>query len=316
MKTILLRTSFVSLTSLLWAVTAAQGSLYLSSAQLNNVEKFSQTGTDQGSFASTGMSGPNGLAFDSSGNLWVANGNGGVLKYSSSGTYLGILTTLHAGGGWQGIAFDAAGDLYAANSINSKIYKLSPSQLTLGAAVGTETAGTVFATSGLAGPAGLAIDSLGNVFAANQSTETIAKFSSAGTSLGAYTSANFSGVFGLAFDASGRLYATNTGNNKIERFSTTGTDLGVFATTPNVGAFGIAFDGSGDLFAVARFNATTYAQEIDRFSSAGILASVINTPGEFNTFITVQPIPEPAGLGLLIGLGLLGISTGRRARRG
>jgi sugar lactone lactonase YvrE len=93
-------------------------------------------------FASSGLSYPIGLTFDSAGNLCVANWNGNsIWKYNSSGA-----GTAFASSGLNkpyGLAFDNEGNLYVANSGDGTIAKFDSSGI-----------GTVFA-SGLNSPEGL-----------------------------------------------------------------------------------------------------------------------------------------------------------------
>ena len=87
--------------------------------------------------------GPQGMAFDSSGNLYVAEATvGEIVKYNSSG-----VGTVFASGLVQpeNIAFDSSGNLYVADYGSNRIMKY-----------GTNGIGTVFA-SGLAGPVGIAV---------------------------------------------------------------------------------------------------------------------------------------------------------------
>src|SRR4051812_8076913 len=94
--------------------------------------------------------------------------------------------------------------LYVSNYSNSTIEKFTSGGV-----------GSVFASSGLSGPGGLAFDSAGNLFAANGTSNTIEKFTPGG--LGSlFTSSGLNLPLGLAFDAAGNLYAANYGNNTIE----------------------------------------------------------------------------------------------------
>ena len=62
--------------------------------------------------------------------------------------------------------------------------------------------GTVFASTGLAYPFGLAFDSTGNLYAANKSSDTIEKFTPGGTgSLFASTGLGFLGCLAFTNDA-------------------------------------------------------------------------------------------------------------------
>ncbi len=110
------------------------------------------------------------------------------------------------------------GDLYVSNAGNNTIERFTPG----GAA-------SVFASSGLNGPTGLAFDASGNLYAANASNNTIERFTPGGAAA-VFASTGLSNAYGLAFDAGGNLYAANQGNNTIERF-TPGGAASVFAST-------------------------------------------------------------------------------------
>ena len=73
-----------------------------------------------------GLSGPAGLAFDSSGNLYVANhSNDTISKVTPSGS---VSTFASVGlSGPDGLAFDASGNLYVANYSNDTVSKMTPS---------------------------------------------------------------------------------------------------------------------------------------------------------------------------------------------
>ena len=132
--------------------------LYVSNDN-NTIEKFDANGNDLGSFASSGLNLPQGLAFDVSGNLYAANlGSSGIEKFDGNGNDLGAF----ASSGLDrpaGLAFDASGHLYAANSNPSTntIEKFSANGADQGA----------FAHSGLSEPVGLAFDVNGNLYAGN-----------------------------------------------------------------------------------------------------------------------------------------------------
>ena len=78
-------------------------------------------------------------------------------------------------------------------------------------------------------PVGLAFDAAGNLYAANQNSNTIEKFTPGGRRqrLRQHRAEN---APGLAFDAAGNLYAANSGNNTIEKFTPDGVGS-VFATS-------------------------------------------------------------------------------------
>ena len=74
----------------------ADGNLYVSSFINNTVEKFSLSGTDPETFASTALSASlMGMAFDASGTLYVANSGDGlnILRSSPTGGALGVFAS-------------------------------------------------------------------------------------------------------------------------------------------------------------------------------------------------------------------------------
>ena len=158
------------------------------------INPFAGTGTtghagDGGLATSAQLTGPLGLAVDSSGNVYIADGpNNSIRKVSTSG----IITTVAGGtagfGGDGGaatsaalnfptaVAVDASGNLYIADSANHRIREVS------GGIISTIAGTTVFGFSGDNGPAtsaqlylpkGVAVDSHGNVYIADTGNQRI-----------------------------------------------------------------------------------------------------------------------------------------------
>src|SRR4029077_9258918 len=120
------------------------------SEDLGHIYKFTPTGASS-AFAS-GLDGPEGLAFDSAGNLFMA-AEGNIYKFTPGGAR----TTFASGVSLSylyGLAFDSAGNLFVVAEGN--IYKFTPSG-----------ARSTFA-SGLNRPVSLAFDSSGNLFVTDQ----------------------------------------------------------------------------------------------------------------------------------------------------
>ncbi len=141
-----------------------------------------------------GITTPTGLAFDASGNLYVADYGTGA-----NGT---TVTKIAPGGGtgavWgtglsgpNGLAFDASGVLYVSNAGNGSAGNGSLST------VGVNGGAASSWVTGLNAPYGLAFDSSGSLYVANGST--ISKFSSNGTLLFSFSTGTASPRF-LAFD--------------------------------------------------------------------------------------------------------------------
>lgn len=165
-------------------------------------------------FAS-GLNQPRGLAFDSSGNLFVANyGNNTVSKITPGG----VVSTFVSGGmiNPTGLAFDTAGNLYAAS------YSNTVSKITPGGVVST------FA-SGLVGPEGLTFDSSGNLYAANAFSNSVSKISPGGT-VSPFASGSMDHPYGVTLDTSNNLYVANVSNFTATKFDSSGNLLFTFST--------------------------------------------------------------------------------------
>ncbi len=83
-------------------------------------------------------------------------------------------------------------------------------------------------------PFGLAFDSAGNLFVANQGNNTIEKFTSGGVG-SVFANTGLDVPSGVAFDSADNLYAVNQGNNTVEKFTPGGVGS-VFANSS--GLFG------------------------------------------------------------------------------
>lgn len=183
-----------------------------------------------------GLSRPAGVAFDAAGNLYIAeNGNNLIVEVSS----VGMISTI-AGTGEQGYAGDN----------------------------GPATSAV------LDSPAGVAVDTTGNIYIADSHNNRIRKVTSgtittiAGTGAagffgdgGAATSAALNLPTALAVDAAGNLYIADTNNHRIRKISGTtittvagdGDQLylndGVAATQTGLDSpSGIAVDAAGNLY--------------------------------------------------------------------
>jgi DNA-binding beta-propeller fold protein YncE len=94
---------------------------------------------------------------------------------------------------------------------------------------GTNDVCSIFASTGLDSPEGLAFDSAGNLYVANADYNTIEKFGT--NSVGSvFASTGMDSPKGLAFDSAGNLYVAEPLSNTIEEFGTNGVGS-VFAST-------------------------------------------------------------------------------------
>ena len=240
-------------------------------------------------FVSNGLDEPVALAFDSAGNLYVANaGNNTISKVTPAG----LVSTFVSSGLDEpvALAFDSAGNLYVANEGNSTISKVTPAGVV-----------STFVSSGLDDPVGLAFDSAGNLYVVNGEpyvtndgdlASTISMVTPAGTVSTFCTLVDAIGIGGsilspdfLAIDAAGNLYVAE--NNSPQPFGTISkvTPAGAVSTFVGVsGGFeyvgGLAVNGASNLYA----------------STGNGTISEVTPAGAVSTFVSGNGISDPSGL--------------------
>jgi trimeric autotransporter adhesin len=241
-----------------------------------------------GTGAAAAFNGPDGIAYDGSGNLYVADAGGNKIRKIVISS--GVVTTIAGTGaptpvtnstpltstfnGPAGLDIDASGNIYIADQGNQLIRMISGGTVTTLAG----TAGTAGSTNGtgtaasFSSPNDLVADNLGNVFVIdylnNQvrqiviSTQVVTTFAgsgAAGSVDGTGTAATFNRPGSICLDASGNLIIGDL-SNKIRLITpaavvTTIAGSGAAAETNGVGTAaalyspgGVATDNSGNLY--------------------------------------------------------------------
>jgi sugar lactone lactonase YvrE len=270
----------------------SSGNLYLADTANNRVRKVSPSGIittvagtgalghsgDGGAATSATLSGPQGVAIDNAGNLYIADtGNDAIRKVSASGVISTIAgangnsntgdggpATSAALSGPTAVLPDGLGNLYIADSGSAKIRVISSSGVisTFAGSVlrGYAGDGGPATSAFLNNPTGMALDSVGNLYIAdsgnsairevttNGNISTIAGNGSAGYSGdgGPATSAEFNFLSGVAVDGAGNIYVTDTLNHRVRKIS------GGTVTTV-AGTAQAAYSGDGGPAATASF---------------------------------------------------------------
>ena len=123
-------------------------------------------------------------------------------------------------------------------------------------------------------PRGVAVDSTGNVYVADQGNHRVQKFTSTGTFVTKWgTEGGGDGQFfypgGVAVDSTGNVYVADEGNNRVQKFTSTGTFVTKWGTEGDGdgqfdGPQGVAVDSRGNVYV-----ADTYNSRVQKFTSTG-----------------------------------------------
>jgi uncharacterized repeat protein (TIGR02543 family) len=225
------------------------------------------TGSADGTGSAARFKNPNGVAVDNSGNVYVADyGNYTIRKITSGGAVSTLAGLAGSRGTADGvgsaarffypgsIAVDNAGNLYVSDTFNHTIRKaISDGTVTTlagfpGSGGAVDGVGTVARFSY---PAEVAVDSIGNVYVADNNNSIIRKITPAGeastlaglsghigNSDGNGSTVRFQYATGVAIDSAGNLFVADNGNSTIRTTRQVGKadQLITFAPLPDKSA--------------------------------------------------------------------------------
>jgi sugar lactone lactonase YvrE len=216
---------------------------------------------DGGAATSAELNYPTGIAFDSSGNLYIADHvnhrirkvdtSGNITTIAGNGT-LGYLGDSAAATSAEldspcGVAVDSSGNVYIADTLNHVIRKVAGGTITtfagdqsLGSGYSGDTAAATSAQ--LNTPVGIVVDSAGNVWIADTGNSVIREvttdgnintivgnsYADYGGDGGTAIASSLNHPLGLALDAAGNMYIADQLNQRIRMVAAT---KGVITTT-------------------------------------------------------------------------------------
>jgi sugar lactone lactonase YvrE len=246
--------------------TAPDGSLYVSDFEGNRVYRLQPDGSlvtvagggskHEGPATQTNISGPAGLVFDQSGNLYIADNTGGTIRRVDRN---GMLTTFASfpGLGFEngpaGVAFDTTGVLYV-GTFNGEVYAIQPT--------GSKRVLDLSAVPPPVVPAYLAFDSAGNLYVADRNPQQSGIIGGgcriirvkpdrsvsviAGTGVCGYSGdggpaveAKLADPTSIALDSAGNIYVADSNNHRIRRIDS----RGIITTVAGTGVAGHTGDG-------------------------------------------------------------------------
>ena len=302
--------------------TDVGGNVYVADYQNHAIRKITPAGVVTTLAGTTGSSGtadgtgaaarfrePQGIAVDSSGNVYVADSSNHTIRMITPG---GVVTTIAGTAGLsgsangtavgtarfrepRGVSVDASGNVYVADYGNHAIRKIAGGTVsTVAGAAGS--AGSTDGTGTAARfyyPSSVSSDAAGNLLVADTSSNTVRAIDTAGvvTTLaglagrsssvdGTGSAARFEDPYTVAADGSGNLYVADATDHTVRKI----TPAGVVTTLAgSKGSFGSA-DGTG---AAARFFAplgiaadsagTVYVADTGNYTVRMITASGVVT---------------------------------------
>jgi hypothetical protein len=227
-------------------------------------------GSADGTGAAARFWGPEAVAVDGAGNVFVADStNDTIRKITPTGAVTTLAGSANASGSADGtgaaarfyvplgVAVDGAGNVFVADSYNGTIRKITPAGVVITLAGSADASGSADGTGAAARfwePSGVAVDGTGNVFVADTDNNTIRKITpagvvttlagtadSSGSTDGTGAAARFDTPYGVAVDGSGNVFVADSGNDTIRKI----TPSGVVTTLAGTAGSLESADGTG-----------------------------------------------------------------------
>ena len=200
------------------------------------------SGSDDGTGTAASFNSLNGVAVDSTGNIYVADSRDNKIRKI---TPEGVVTTL-AGSGVsgsddgtgaaasfnypEGVAVDSSGNVYVGDSRNHKIRKITPVGVVTTLAGSGRQGSRDGTAASFKNPSGVAVDTSGNIYVADGNRKirkitpegvvtTLAGSGVSGSEDGPGSAASFYYPEGVAVDSIGNVYVADNYNNLIRKIT-------------------------------------------------------------------------------------------------
>jgi sugar lactone lactonase YvrE len=259
--------------------------------------------------ASSNLSGARGLAFDSSGDLYVANENPGqtsagyalpgtISVFDKSGNFKRMISSngIHP----YGIAFDQTGNLAVAHVGSWDVTRIT----THGGLVST-------ISNNVIQPINVITSSSGGFVVANYAGNSgfVSKFDANGTFESKITE-QIESPWGMAIDSNGTLFVANRNQSYISRYDSAGNLLGTITSFPPgfggqpIGPTGMTFDSQGNFYV-----GLSELKSIAKFNSLGEYQLSWSVGAWARPQFLVTAVPEPSSVWGIVLLVLLAFSN-------
>jgi ligand-binding sensor domain-containing protein len=264
----------------------APGTIFVANYDASSITSYplANAGTAAPKVTIYGTSSPQGVCFDSSGDLWVGTGDG-VVEYAKSqlsraSPIYGVIVISNSGGSSGGLAFDSSGDLWVDGYGNDNIVEYAKSQLAKSGSPKPKVTISNDIEGDLSAPFGLAFDRSGNLWVGNENTGEVIEYAKSQLAKSGSpkpkVALSTGGAEEVAFDSSGDLWVADPNGEVAEYTKNQLTKASPYpeVTISSGGAsHGLAFDSAGDLW-VANYDTST----VEEFTKAQLRTSGAPTP--------------------------------------
>ncbi len=201
----------------------------------------------------SGLRGPDGVAVDANGNVYIAdNNNNAIDRWDPTTQQVNTLVSsgLTLPGG---LAVDAAGNVYIADSGDNTVKEWVAATQQL----------TTLVSTGLSGPYAVAVDGAGNVYIADTFDNAIKEWVAATQQVITLVSSGLAIPEGVAVDQLGNVYIADTGHGAIKEWNATTQQVSTLVSSGLSDPADLAVDGSGNVYI-----ADTHDNTLDEWQAA------------------------------------------------